>query len=223
MADTIQGSTVIVIDGDIAIFKAVTRIGKEIGFSALAFSSCRDFSLWLKEHVSDALLENRPMCLVADAEMLRAGADGSLGKYWEFMPKIVIGMLDSREFPALLENAEFVGRPFTMVQMTEMIKAALSRYHANVARLIDNKRLLEVFSRLTERESEVCALVAKGYSNLEISAELHITLKTVKAHRGKVMKKTESGSIAEFVLNHMKYRMVMQDQKDLAPDLSEVV
>ncbi len=63
-------------------------------------------------------------------------------------------------------------------------------------------RLLEAFAQqpqaqsplqpaepLTEREQEVAATVARGLSNSEIAAELHITLSTVKTHLASLMTK----------------------------------
>ncbi|GHF22807.1 response regulator [Pseudolysinimonas yzui] len=63
-------------------------------------------------------------------------------------------------------------------------------------------RLLEAFARqpqpepvsqplepLTSREEEVLATVARGLSNAEIAAELHITLSTVKTHLASLMTK----------------------------------
>ncbi len=42
---------------------------------------------------------------------------------------------------------------------------------------------------LTSRESEVLQLIAEGFSNKQIAAELSISIKTVEKHRQRVMKK----------------------------------
>ena len=55
------------------------------------------------------------------------------------------------------------------------------------------------FNSLTLREKEVCAFVAQGKLNKQIAAELGICEKTVKVHRGRVMKKMEVASVAELV------------------------
>jgi DNA-binding NarL/FixJ family response regulator len=52
---------------------------------------------------------------------------------------------------------------------------------------------------LTPRERQVLQLVAEGDTNKEISAALHIGLKTVESHRTNVMKKLNLHSIAELV------------------------
>jgi FixJ family two-component response regulator len=53
---------------------------------------------------------------------------------------------------------------------------------------------------LTPREHDVLRLVVAGRLNKQIAAELGIAEKTVKVHRGRVMHKTEAGSLAELVL-----------------------
>ena len=52
---------------------------------------------------------------------------------------------------------------------------------------------------LTWREREVMILVAQGRLNKLIAAELGISEKTVKAHRGRVMAKMGVRSVADLV------------------------
>ena len=49
---------------------------------------------------------------------------------------------------------------------------------------------------LTSREAEVLQLVAEGSANKQISAELHISVKTVEKHRQSLMKKLRIHDIA---------------------------
>jgi FixJ family two-component response regulator len=49
------------------------------------------------------------------------------------------------------------------------------------------------------RERDVLALVVVGRMNKQIAAELAISEVTVKAHRGKVMRKTGARSVAALV------------------------
>ena len=52
-------------------------------------------------------------------------------------------------------------------------------------------------SPLSDREREVLQLVAEGKSTKEIASDLHITPKTVEAHRQHIMDKLDIRSIAE--------------------------
>ena len=45
------------------------------------------------------------------------------------------------------------------------------------------------YDTLTERESEVLTLVARGMTNAEIAAELFVSLQTVKTHVARVLQK----------------------------------
>jgi DNA-binding NarL/FixJ family response regulator len=51
-------------------------------------------------------------------------------------------------------------------------------------------------SELTSREAEVLQLIAEGYSNKQIAAELAISIKTVEKHRQQVMNKLSIHDVA---------------------------
>jgi DNA-binding NarL/FixJ family response regulator len=52
---------------------------------------------------------------------------------------------------------------------------------------------------LTPREQEVCALLANGHTNIEISQKLAISERTVETHRAHIMTKLDLDSRAELV------------------------
>jgi FixJ family two-component response regulator len=60
-------------------------------------------------------------------------------------------------------------------------------------------RLIDLFETLTSREREVLALVAAGLMNKQIAAELGLAEIIVKIHRGHIMKKMGSRSLADLV------------------------
>ena len=55
------------------------------------------------------------------------------------------------------------------------------------------------YELLSHRERQVLALVASGLLNKQIGGELGISEITVKAHRGKVMRKMQAPSLASLV------------------------
>jgi FixJ family two-component response regulator len=55
------------------------------------------------------------------------------------------------------------------------------------------------YASLTKREREVMGLVVSGLMNKQIGGSLGTSEITVKAHRGKVMRKMEAESLADLV------------------------
>ena len=47
------------------------------------------------------------------------------------------------------------------------------------------------YSRLTSREAEILRLIAEGYANKQVAAELSISIKTVEKHRQRMMAKLD--------------------------------
>ena len=56
---------------------------------------------------------------------------------------------------------------------------------------IESQVPLSTLGLLSQREREVLKLIAEGYKNKEIAADLCISLKTVEKHRAKLMKKLD--------------------------------
>ena len=65
--------------------------------------------------------------------------------------------------------------------------------------------------KLTDREREVLQLVAEGRTNREIAQLLHVTVKTVEAHRKHVMDKLSLHSTAELTRYALRKGMVGPD------------
>lgn len=94
---------------------------------------------------------------------------------------------------------DFIEKPFSYREALAIIAKAFERdaelRRARARRLLASERL----AVLTEREREVMQRVVEGKQNKVIAAELDISVKTVEAHRAKVMEKTGAASVAELV------------------------
>ena len=55
------------------------------------------------------------------------------------------------------------------------------------------------YATLSSREREVMALVVTGLMNKQVGGKLGISEITVKAHRGRVMRKMQADSVADLV------------------------
>jgi FixJ family two-component response regulator len=94
---------------------------------------------------------------------------------------------------------EFLTKPFGDDVLLSAIRQAIGRSQAALGDEAESRRLREAYASLTRREREVMALVASGRSNKRTGHELGISLITVKAHRGKVMRKMTAHSLADLV------------------------
>jgi FixJ family two-component response regulator len=79
------------------------------------------------------------------------------------------------------------------------IRNALDRSHIALDLATETGALQERYASLSRREREVMALVVTGLLNKQVGFELGISEITVKAHRGKVMRKMKADSLADLV------------------------
>src|SRR5690606_37196517 len=63
-------------------------------------------------------------------------------------------------------------------------------------------------AELTERERDVFLLVARGLTNTEIAAELHLSESTVKAHFGRILAKLGVDNRVQVVIRAYEWGVV---------------
>jgi FixJ family two-component response regulator len=94
---------------------------------------------------------------------------------------------------------EFLTKPFDDEVILDAIRQALARSLAAFENDAERQALRDRHASLSEREREVMALVVTGLLNKQVGAELGISEITVKAHRGRVMRKMQAESFADLV------------------------
>ena len=70
-----------------------------------------------------------------------------------------------------------------------------------------SRRCATCYASLTSREREVMALVVSGMLNKQVGGELGISEITVKAHRGKMMRKMQADSLPDLVKMAARLRL----------------
>lgn len=62
--------------------------------------------------------------------------------------------------------------------------------------------------KLTEREIEILQSITQGMTNQKMADNLHISVRTVEAHKSNIMKKLKLGSTAELVVYAIKHKII---------------
>ena len=94
---------------------------------------------------------------------------------------------------------DFLTKPFRDQDMLDAVAMAIERDRRRREADRSLVALRTLFETLTDREREIFALVATGFMNKQIAAEIGIAEITVKIHRGRVMKKMGAKSLADLV------------------------
>lgn len=69
-------------------------------------------------------------------------------------------------------------------------------------------KMVTVYESLSEREQEVLALAARGYTNKAISAQLHISDRTVQGHLARIYEKLQAGTRTEAVMRALSLGLI---------------
>lgn len=191
--------TAIVVDKDPAIHKAISRIGRHANFSAETFSCHPDVISWLDGRCANPATDMHAYCLVMDIESLNDIEEHTLQSTVRDIPKILTSKPNySFELNKLARTTffDFIEKPFSIERIQQSLLSAFAQHEKVIRGVL---QITERFNRLTVREYQVGTLVVMGLTNQEIGSKLGISIKTVKAHRAKVMKKTESETLVNLI------------------------
>ena len=189
--------TVYVVDDDASTRELLAWLMKRHGIAAEVFPDARTFLA--------AYRSEYPGCLVLDLNM--PGMSGldlqrHLNEHGVFLP--IIFLSGGADVPnavrAVKEGAiDFIEKPFDYRKVVALVQDCLGRDARARAGRERARALTERLALLTQREREVLEQVVAGRLNREIAELLGISIKTVEAHRAKIMEKLEVNSVAELV------------------------
>ncbi len=196
---------VYVVDDDETVRRSLARLVRSVGLKVDTFASAQAFL----EHKG----QDRPSCLVLDVRL--PGLSGldlqtAMGQSQRTMPIIFITGLGNVPMTvrAMKGGAQdFLEKPFEDQELLDAIQRALARSRAARAEDAERADIEGRLATLTPRERQVLELVVAGLLNKQIAGELGAAEKTIKVHRGRVMKKMQADSVAELVRMTHKARV----------------
>jgi FixJ family two-component response regulator len=190
-------SLVFLIDDDASVRKGVSRLLRSAGYKSEVFGSASDF-LAREQHPG-------PACVVVDVRM--PGLNGMdlqnvlIQRRREEQLVFITGHGNvSMCAQAMKAGAvDFLPKPFRATELLECVQRALARAAEQRRRDAEKTEARRLLDLLTPREFEVMQFVVIGKLNKQIADELGTAEKTIKVHRGRVMKKLGIVSVAELV------------------------
>jgi len=192
-----ETATVFLVDDDLSILRALTRLLRVGGHQVSAFRSPRDF---LAQH--DAAV---PGCVVLDLAM--PGLNGlelqaALAAAGSQRPIVFIsghGDVPSSVRAMKAGAVDFLTKPVSQENLLAAIQRAIECDRVMRQTRAELQAIDERLNRLTPREREVFQHVVAGQLNKQIAVDLGTVEKTVKVHRSRVMEKMGVRSLADLV------------------------
>ena len=178
--------TVFIVDDDISVRESLELLIRHAGWQPETFESAQEF-LSLPRVLA-------PSCLVLDVRLPGLnGLDVQKRVSAERPDMPIIFITGHGDVPMTVQAmkggaVEFLTKPFGDDVLLSAIRQAIERSRAALGR-------------------EVMALVASGLLNKQVGGELGISEITVKAHRGKMMRKMKADSLADLVKMAARLRL----------------
>jgi len=165
--------------------------------------------------------ELRPDVIIMDISLPKINGIEATKQIKAFQPSAIVLVLtayDYEQYIFPLLEAGAAGYLLKDISSRELISAIQTVYkgeavlHPAVARKVlerfkhtkeEGKRGHEL-ELLTEQETTVLKMAAKGMSNKDIAEELHLSVRTIESHLGSIFNKLAVGSRTEAVIEAMR-------------------
>ena len=203
---------VVVVDDDPLTRGSLSSLFRSVGLSVKALSSATE--------LLDNPLPSVPSCLVLDVRLPRLSGFDLQMELSQMGVKIpIIFITGHGDIPMSVKAmkagaVDFLTKPFRDQEILDAVTGALERDRARRTEEQSDSDMRARFETLTPREREIMALVTAGLMNKQVGGRIGISEMTVKIHRGHVMRKMGTKSLADLVLIAEKLGIRGQNKKE---------
>jgi FixJ family two-component response regulator len=187
---TPQGSPVVfLLDDDPSVLVALGRILEAHHFSIRACTSAAEF---VETHDG-----RTPGCLVTDLCMPgKTGLEVQRALLARGIDRPIIFITGHGDIPTTVQGMKagavtFLSKPVGAAELVGAVREAITKDVAIRARRCEQAEIGARLARLTRRERQVLYLLTTGLLNKQIAAMLGSAEKTIKVHRGRLMRKMQ--------------------------------
>jgi FixJ family two-component response regulator len=186
---------IFVIDDDLSVCKGLSRLLHSCGYVTESYTSAADY---LQREPFDGIA-----CIILDVHMPQLnGMDLQQKLVAQNNTLPIIFLTAHGDVPlavdAMKQGADdFLTKPVGEKILLDAVEQALLRHRSVRSEQLLTRQAQARLDKLTPREFEVLQCILGGATNKQIAADLGISEKTVKIHRGKVMQKLNVSSAAE--------------------------
>jgi len=187
-----------VVDDDASFRSAVERRLKNAGYEVVTYPSAQEL-------LDDLPDESKLGCILLDVRIPGLSGPDLQARLIDLGSTLPIVFLTGHaDIPTTVQTIkagaqDVLTKPVSSDQLIGAIERALAFYQAKRDLRRELDRFRSFVGLLTPRERQVFELVVRGKINKQIAAQLGTTVRTVKAHRHRVMEKMQVRSLAELV------------------------
>ena len=189
--------TVYVVDDSASLRKSLACLIKSAGLEVETFASAKEFL--------DVYDPDRPGCLVLDVRLQhRSGLDLQAALVARNAPTPIIFVTAYGDVPTAVRAmragaVDFIQKPFSDQLLLDRIWQAIERDQQARRTAAMRVQLADRAAQLTPREREIFDGLVAGQTSREIARTLGLSVRTVEAHRARVLVKMEVESVARLV------------------------
>jgi FixJ family two-component response regulator len=188
---------VFVVDDDLPARESVEMLIRLAGWQAQTFATGQEFLAHPRAFV--------PSCLILDLSLPDLhGLDLQKRIAAERIDVPIIFITSHGDVPMAVRAmkagaVEYLTKPYADEELLSAIQHAIERSRSALGKEAEVRSIQDRYASLSPRERQVMVLVVGGLLNRQVGSKLGISEITVKAHRGKAMRKMKARSLADLV------------------------